>query len=169
MNERSSQAPSPADLDDDSPVVIPRARHKEDSEMDITPMIDITFLLLIFFLVASKMDEAAAVTLPKARHGQTVAEKSSVVILITQGSGEDAVVSRGDGTAVSTDLEQQEAEIGEYVEAGMGGSAPFDEPKQNILIKAARGVKHRDVARVSEAVGKATELPVLNIAVLEEG
>ncbi len=32
-------------------------------------MIDIVFLLLIFFLVASKMDESAAVRLPPARHG----------------------------------------------------------------------------------------------------
>ena len=44
---------------------MPRKRRFDDAEMDITPMIDITFLLLIFFLVASKMDEGA--TLDAAR------------------------------------------------------------------------------------------------------
>ncbi|MCP3692284.1 MAG: biopolymer transporter ExbD, partial [Planctomycetaceae bacterium] len=36
-------------------------RREEDVEMDITPMIDVTFLLLIFFLVASKMSADQAV------------------------------------------------------------------------------------------------------------
>ncbi len=44
-------------------------RPLEDAEMDITPMIDITFLLLIFFLVASRLDEDAPVELPTARYG----------------------------------------------------------------------------------------------------
>ena len=39
-------------------------RNTEDAEMDITPMIEITFLLLIFFLVASKMDSPASGELP---------------------------------------------------------------------------------------------------------
>ncbi|MCP4817216.1 MAG: biopolymer transporter ExbD, partial [Planctomycetaceae bacterium] len=39
-------------------------RREEDVEMDITPMIDVTFLLLIFFLVASKMSADQAVALP---------------------------------------------------------------------------------------------------------
>ena len=32
-----------------------------DGDMDITPMIDITFLLLIFFLVATRMDTESAI------------------------------------------------------------------------------------------------------------
>ena len=40
-----------------------RRRGGEDVEMDITPMIDVTFLLLIFFLVASKMSADQAVAL----------------------------------------------------------------------------------------------------------
>ena len=51
------------DAADDQPVI--RRRQLDDSEMDITPMIDITFLLLIFFLVA----RMAAASL--AARGQT--------------------------------------------------------------------------------------------------
>ena len=43
------------DDEEDDSFVMPR-RKRDDDEMDITPMIDITFLLLIFFVVASKMD-----------------------------------------------------------------------------------------------------------------
>lgn len=144
-----------------------RSRHREDAEMDITPMIDIVFLLLIFFLVASKMDESAAVRLPAARHGGAVAEDNSIVVIITKGQGERFVVARRDGRAFSGDLEQQEDEIAAYVEAGLSGTQPFDRPMQHIIVKAERQVKEREVARVAEAIGKVTELPTLHYAVLD--
>ena len=49
-----------------------RKRNPDDGELDITPMIDITFLLLAFFVVASKMDPQAAIELPKASYGVSV-------------------------------------------------------------------------------------------------
>jgi biopolymer transport protein ExbD len=129
-------------------------RPLEDAEMDITPMIDITFLLLIFFLVASRLDEDAPVELPKARYGIAVAEKSSIPITIAQGSGDTANVYLADGRAAdkqvnSTDLIVQEQEIVRYIEENLANG------KEHVLVKAEKGVRHRDVARVSDAVGKA--------------
>jgi biopolymer transport protein ExbD len=129
-------------------------RPLEDAEMDITPMIDITFLLLIFFLVASQLDEDAPVELPSARYGVAVAEKSSIPITLAEGDAEHAEVYLADGRATdrqlpSSDLTVQEQEIIRYVEAGLA------EGKLHVLIKAEKGVRHRDVARVSDAVGKA--------------
>ena len=46
-----------------------RKRNKDDGELDITAMIDVTFLLLAFFVVVSKMDPQAAVDLPRASYG----------------------------------------------------------------------------------------------------
>ena len=96
-------------------------RPLEDAEMDITPMIDITFLLLIFFLVASRLDEDTPVELPPARYGTAVAEKSSIPITLAKGSGESANVYLADGRATdrqvsSTDLTVQEEAIVSYVE-----------------------------------------------------
>ena len=68
----------------------PRRNRDDDCEMDITPMIDITFLLLIFFLVAARLDEDTPVELPPARHGTAVAVKSSVIITLAEGDGENA-------------------------------------------------------------------------------
>ncbi len=41
----------------------------EEMDLDITPMIDVTFLLLIFFMVASTMQATAENDIPPAKHG----------------------------------------------------------------------------------------------------
>ena len=66
------------DLDDRPEPLTPRDSI-EDTEIDITPMIDITFLLLIFFIVSSKMDPAANVPLPAATTGVVISVKSSII------------------------------------------------------------------------------------------
>ena len=43
-------------------------RKLADGEMDITPMIDVTFLLLIFFMVASTMQGTPDIDVPPAVH-----------------------------------------------------------------------------------------------------
>lgn len=151
----------PADVDE-APLQLGK-KPQQDNEMDITPMIDITFLLLIFFLVASKMDPNDAVDLPKARHGDAVVAKNSVTIMVSKGSVEQAKVARGDGRLFSDDLEEQENEIKEYVETEMDKG-----DKEHILIKAEKGVKYREVNRVAKAVSLATEEGrPLHIAVME--
>jgi biopolymer transport protein ExbD len=147
---------------DDRPLVT--RRPMDDNEMDITPMIDITFLLLIFFLVAARLDQDTPVELPLARWGTAVSVKSSVIITMAQGSGESAEVYTGDGKAAdrlldARDLEAQSSAITQYVEEQLADG------KQNVLIKAEKAVRHRDVARISRAVGQAGK--DLYVAVLE--
>ena len=67
--------------DDDDDFVVPRKK-REDDEMDITPMIDITFLLLIFFIVCSTMDPTKIGTIPEADNGLAISAKTSAVIFI---------------------------------------------------------------------------------------
>ncbi len=135
-----------------------------DDEMDITPMIDITFLLLIFFLVSSKMNAEQAVDLPKARHGGVVAGKESVIILMKRGSGDMAEVMKADASPFSPDIEQQNAEIAEYVQQGI------DAGKKHVIIKADQTVRHGEVSRVTEAISESLEEgEFINIAVMEQG
>jgi biopolymer transport protein ExbD len=151
------------DAIDDRPLV-PR-RSMDDNEMDITPMIDMTFLLLIFFLVGSRMDQDAPVELPPARHGTAVAIKSSVIVTIAKGSDDAAEVYMADGKSAdrlldNQDLDAQSAAITQYVEEELAAGN-----KDNVLIKAEKGVRHRDVARVTRAVSQADK--DLYVAVLE--
>ena len=113
--------------------------------MDITPMIDMVFLLLIFFLVASKIDQATSVKLPPARRGVAVAQENAIIVIVKKGSGDSVVVARRDGTPFSTDLETQEEEIGAYVEAGLAGSA---------AVRTADGHDHREGRRQREGRGR---------------
>lgn len=134
-----------------------------DDELDITPMIDITFLLLIFFLVSSKMNAEQTVDLPKARHGSVIAGKESVIILMKRGDGDQAQVQKSDGSDFDLDLEQQNAEIAEYVQAGL------DAGKKHVIIKAEGTVRHGEIGRVSEAISESMEPgEVINIAVMEQ-
>ncbi len=146
-----------------------KKKKRGDDELDITPMIDIVFLLLIFFLVASKMDESAPVTLPEARHGTEVTSNDALVILVAKGTGDDAIVKTFDGRELKGDESAQETAIGEYIEAGLAGTAPFDTPKKHIVVRGEKGVLHGEISRVTKAIGKVVgeDVPVLYIAVLD--
>ena len=135
----------------------------DDVEMDITPMIDITFLLLIFFIVCSTPDQNTTFELPDARYGKGVSERNSVFITISAESADPAPVYLADGIggeSLTTDPDQQKELIREAVEKGR------QELKENVLIKADRNVAHRDVARVIKAAS-AVEGAKIHLAVLE--
>jgi biopolymer transport protein ExbD len=161
-------------MNDDSPVLeldqplTPRRRFISDSEMDITPMIDMVFLLLIFVLVASKIDQATSVRLPPARRALAVAQESAIIVLVKKGDGNAIVVARRDGRPFSPDPTTQETEIAAYVEAGLTGSPPFERPMDAIIIKAEGNVREGEVARVAQAIGRVADTPVLNYAVVEQ-
>ena len=148
------------DTDDEVLVTLPRHRAVEQGEMDITPMIDITFLLLIFFLVAARLQQNMMAELPVARYGDGVSTKAAVVLTVTHGSGDNDLVYQGDTTAEearfdAADLEQQEALIAAYVEAEYAGEPPEIDPKEHVIIKAGRDVRSREVARVVRAAARA--------------
>ncbi|MAD81060.1 MAG: biopolymer transporter ExbD [Planctomycetaceae bacterium] len=142
----------------------------EDTEMDITPMIDITFLLLIFFIVSSKMDQSTNVPLPPAQTGVAIPVRNSIIITVGPGDAADgpANVYKGDGIKPENafdkgDMQAQEEEISAFVEDAMAE----DPQKTYVLIKAAKGIKHREVARVQTAVSKPAAVQQLHVAVME--
>ena len=151
------------------PLTITPRRLLEDTEMDITPMIDCTFLLLIFFLLTFKADEGATLALPPAKYGIPVSAKNAVVITVDKGEPElPAKVYKGNTSEAaslldSSDLKAMEDEIAAYVEKEVAGGTR----KQYLLIKAAESVKHRDVARVARAASRVADIEQLHVAVLE--
>lgn len=160
----------PADEEGVEPVLA-RRRKLEEADMDITPMIDMTFLLLIFFLVTSKLAPKAGVELPKAQHGGAIATKNAIIL--TVGPGEPiARVYRGESVETkdafrAANAEEQEQEIIEFIESEYARSASSANAKDSVLIQAARGLKHRDVARVAKAAARA-EIEQLYVGVVEK-
>jgi biopolymer transport protein ExbD len=146
--------------------VIPR-KDRGDDEMDITPMIDITFLLLIFFIVCSTMDPTKIGGIPEAENGLAISAKNSAVIFIEPGSGDDVVLSTPDGTQFSTDEDAQATEIIEYItselEKSMGAS------KQHVMLFGNENVEVGKVTRIQKVIGDAFEdLSSTYIAVKEQ-
>jgi len=154
----------PFDEEEETGPVLPRHPVRDTAEMDITPMIDITFLLLIFFLVCSTANLQTAVELPPARHGTGVSDRSSVIITVAERGGPGpALVFLADGrkgNPLSDDEDLQADEIAQKVEQGLM------EGKSTVLVKAEKGVKHGEVWRVETAAGR-VEGVKLHVAVLE--
>ena len=49
-----------------------KKKKNEDADLDITPMIDVVFLLLIFFMVTSTMDDQKAANVPPVHIACTI-------------------------------------------------------------------------------------------------
>lgn len=155
-----------SDDDDEGPVSLGE-RPPMDDEMDITPMIDMTFLLLIFFVLTSKMTAEQSYEVPPAKHGSSIAAKNCVVITVTRGIGDNPIVAKGDGSVFSDDPEQQAAEIAEYVQLQMetGG-------KTEVLVRAEGNVTAKQLKKVELAIGEVLgdmEGKMINLAVSEVG
>jgi biopolymer transport protein ExbD len=142
-------------MKDDQPLVLPKPkRDSSEGELDITPMIDIVFLLLSFFVVVSRMDPQATVNLPRATHADAVSEKSSV-LLIALDEGDEYVIYKGrtmdESAKVSAgDLSGQEEEIGQYIERELSA----DPTKDAILVKAAGELRVRVTELIKRGVAK---------------
>jgi biopolymer transport protein TolR len=146
--------------------LLKRKKKLEEADMDITPMIDMTFLLLIFFMVSSKIATKAGVELPKARHGTVVNVKHTIQLSV-QSHEPFCKVYKGDAIDEAqlipgASLEEQEDNITKFVR-----ETAETEQKKYVLIQAEKGVKHREVSRVSRAAARA-ELEKLYLGVLEK-
>ncbi len=120
-----------------------------DSRFDITAMVDLVFLMTIFFLVTSITRALAELDLPHARHAVAVETDSAVIMSIcVPDAGQTAWLYLGDGRVDQplTTPKAQEDAVRPYVEAGL------KDGKTSVVIKAEKDVLYRDVARVATAV-----------------
>ena len=149
--------------DDDNPLT-QRKLSPEEARFDITAMIDLVFMMNIYFLVTTIGAALAEIDLPAARHCVPADPATSVIItLVDGGSAGGCLVYLGDGnegTALAS-LEEQEEGIREAVQQGTRDNL------DTVLIKAEKGVKLRDVKRVAAAAG-ITEGMELKLAVVEK-
>ena len=115
----------------------------EEEDIDITPMIDVTFLLLIFFMVASTMQGQKEEDLPTAVHGVGVDASEGVAMLEIRApdsaGAEPEVIFDGQAGVSVNDLPS-------LVE----GAAR--ENRNHVIIKADRYVPHGFVQSVSRQI-----------------
>lgn len=103
----------------------------EDLELDMSPMIDMVFLLLIFFIVASQViDEKPKVEIPNAAYGK-VPEDTTGRLMISVTKEEKYFI--GSDPREKT-IEEIKETIGQWIEA---------DPELRILIRADGDVKYK--------------------------
>ncbi len=139
---------------DEDDFVLPRTKREED-EMDITPMIDITFLLLIFFIVCSTMDPTNIGSIPEADNGLAVSQDESAVIFIEPAGEDKVVLSRFSGEKFSADEDKQATEIIEYITSQIEN--PDGRNKQYVMLFGDGDVKVGQVTRIQKIIGDAFE------------
>lgn len=153
--------------DEEEEVFLLPKKNRDSEEMDITPMIDITFLLLIFFVVCSKMDPSQTGVIPEADNGLAISAKDSAVIFIYPDGPEKVKVARGNEQEFSDDEETQAAEIIEYIEQELEKSKGRN--KNQVMIMGDANIKVAEVTRIQKIIGDGfPDLESTYIAVKEQ-
>lgn len=151
------------DVFGDNPLT-PRRPIHDEANFDITAMIDLVFMMNIFFLVTTVGASMAEIDLPAARHCAPADRDTSVIVTILaspdRGPGQVFVEDTPEGQPI-VDLAQQERAIREAVEAGVRAK------KTTVLIKAEKNVRLRDVARVGATANSVPGIE-LKVSVIEK-
>ncbi|MDO4550364.1 MAG: biopolymer transporter ExbD [Planctomycetia bacterium] len=128
------------------------SRIKDDAEMDITPMIDVVFLMLIYFLVCSTTQAQLPVKLPPATYGTAVSDVMSLTFIVQHQEGGDPKVWQEGRAPFSMDPEQQAAQITRAVEeAKMNGI--FE-----VLVKVDKELKQKHLEHVRAAISEVEDI-----------
>ncbi|MDG1021165.1 MAG: biopolymer transporter ExbD [Emcibacteraceae bacterium] len=87
------------------------AKNKDDAAIDMTPMLDIVFIMLIFFIVTASFLKEAGIEVdrPEGRSGQPQ-EKANIMIAITSDDEVWMEKRRVDVRAVRANVERLKAE-----------------------------------------------------------
>lgn len=123
-----------------------RRRNLPEADLDITPMIDVTFLLLIFFMVSSTMQGSRDADVPIARHGDGVSTRSSAIVTVEAAENASATIktSSGNGPLTSAAIE----DIRPFVESEL------KDGRSHVIIRAERYVPTGTVQRICKIVNE---------------
>jgi len=109
----------------------------EDIEVDMSPMIDMVFLLLIFFIVASVViDEKVPIKIPKAAYAK-VPEDTTGRLVVSVNKDDKMFVG-----PMPVSLEQLQEQLAIEIEA---------DPNLRILIRAGSNVKYKTNEKIMMA------------------
>jgi biopolymer transport protein ExbD len=129
---------------------IPRRRLTEDAHFDITAMIDLVFMMNIFFLVTSLTKSMAGMDLPTATLCKPANEAECVVIMVRATHDREipqVSVAGGDFVDWEADVHEIDERILDGIELGVR------EGRNRVLIKAEKKIPLRHIARIASLTG----------------
>lgn len=113
-------------------------KHREDAQLDMTPMIDVVFQLIIFFIVTIKMDDQMNedIVLEDSKHGPILEEVDPKTVII-EIDKRGWVTMHGAPVKIKVLYTMLRNKYGKY------GAFP-------ILIRADYRTKHKDIKTVMD-------------------
>jgi len=129
---------------------------KEEPEINLTSLIDVVFLLLIFFMVSTTFERQSLLSLqlPEASTAETQSIPELIELIVT----EDGRLFIGDAQLADDRLATIQAAISSALEA---------QPDATLVVRADAEARHRLVVRVMDAAA-AEGVDRLTIAAVEE-
>jgi biopolymer transport protein ExbD len=143
--------------------LISRRPDSEMPEFDITAMVDLVFMMNIYFLVTFVAVSMGQLNLPSATHVTPLDADTAVIFTLARSpDGKSINLYVGDGikSEAITDPTQQEERVQNAVAKGVAAG------KKNVLLKAEKKVRLADMFRIATAAQ--AENVKLNIGVLEK-
>jgi biopolymer transport protein ExbD len=137
-----------------------RRQAPEDLAMDMTPMIDVTFQLLIFFMLAHTWANLAAMEVPEAVHGRGVNLEGQQVRLIDD-AGRYYLGDRPEPDLRKDSLDALVAEV-EANAARLGGG-PID-----VIVHGHKRAKHKSVRDAVERLENAKGVGKIMLGIQEK-
>lgn len=126
-----------------------RIREAETAEIDITPMMDIVFIMLIFFIVTTSFVKEAGIDVNKPEAAQAQKKPSATIFIAIRANGEIWMDKRAvDVERVSANIERLRAES----------------PTDTIIVQADEEAKHGIVMEVMDQIKAADPSLVISIA-----
>ncbi len=144
-----------------SPLIARKNLH-DDAEFDITAMIDLVFMMNIYFLVTFLTAALGEVDLPSARHVIPLDMETAVVFTVMADLNDESVtlyLADGPKDEPLEEEEEQDRAIRQAVEEGTKLG------KTDVLIKAEKHVCLRELFRIMSAAN--VEGSKIHVAVME--
>lgn len=120
-----------------------RRRHREEPEVNLTPLIDVVFLMLIFFMVSTTFEKESAIKIDLPRASQSETTKDDKAVEITINARGEYFINRA--SLLNRDPDTLKAAIIKY--AGSDNNRPF-------IIRADANAPHQSVVTVLDVAGQ---------------
>lgn len=117
-----------------------RIREDEEATIDMTPMLDIVFIMLIFFIVTTSFVKEAGIEVNKPAAAKASASQSANIFVAINNNGEIWLDKR------RVDVERVSANIEKLL---------AEQPTEVVVIQADKDAKHGVVVKVMDAIKEA--------------